>query len=113
MPKGGARPGAGRKPKPKFQRGATTEVAHEVLASLIRVEYHKGGCRCEICRWREHIDSADKRLGFEALKYMTDRRDGKPTQVVRAEVAGSGGGPLVILTSIQRPAPIVKKHEGH
>jgi hypothetical protein len=43
----------------------------------------KGGCLCEICRWRALIvESLDSRLEFDVLKYLTDRRDGKAVQTV-------------------------------
>jgi hypothetical protein len=39
-------------------------------------------CRCEICGWWDPLASSDRRLRFEARKYLTDRRDGKPAQGV-------------------------------
>jgi hypothetical protein len=108
MPKGGARVGAGRKPKPKLAPAASESVAGEVLASLGKEWKHAKDCGCEKCIWRGFVYSSDPNLAFRAMVNLTDRRDGKPTQVVRAEVSGSQGGPLVLLTSIQRPAPVRK-----
>jgi hypothetical protein len=39
-------------------------------------------CRCEICGWWAHLVARDQRVSFEARKYLTDRREGKPAQGV-------------------------------
>lgn len=82
MPPGGARKGAGRKPKPKIIAGTRKCIATEVLASLGKDRKHASKCRCEACRWVELLNSMDERLRFHALKYLTDRRDGKPAETV-------------------------------
>lgn len=79
MPRGGQRAGAGRKPKPRLTLKATKNTATKVLDSLA-----KHGLT-EEQRWLQLLDALDLRLRFDALKYLTDRRDGKPMQLVRAE----------------------------
>lgn len=67
MPRGGYRPGAGRPRVPYASQG----VASRVL--------RKAG---ELARWLGLLDAKDERLRFEVLRYLTDKRDGKPAQSV-------------------------------
>ncbi len=69
MNHGGARPGAGRKPKPTVVLRRT--MAAEILSAVD-----------EIAVWKEPIESFDHRVRLDALKYLTDRRDGKAPQAV-------------------------------
>jgi hypothetical protein len=71
MGRGGKRAGAGRKPKPKAFPCADQGTAARVLA---KAEEEK--------RWLELLDATDQRLCFDVLKYLTDRRDGKPMQAI-------------------------------
>jgi hypothetical protein len=77
MPRGGARPGAGR--KPKMFRDLEKIVAESLLSEL-------GG---ESKAWNyliSHAQRHDERLLFDILRYWTDRKYGKPSQRVEAKV---------------------------
>jgi hypothetical protein len=52
-----------------------------VLALTAR-PIHIADCLCELCRWWAVLNAQDLRLRFDALKYLTDRRDGKAVQTV-------------------------------
>jgi len=56
--------------------GITIECAH------CRTRADHAICRCEVCAWWVHLAARDQRVSFEARKYLTDRRDGKPAQGV-------------------------------
>jgi len=79
MPRGGARPGAGRKPKLKLP-GVTRDIAQAILAG-----------QDEMKCWIELLAANDQRLRFDVLRYLTDRRDGKPMIRVAANVSGMEG----------------------
>src|SRR5579862_6214012 len=69
---GGARPGAGRKPKVK--RAVKKVIAEAILASID-----------EMAAWHELLaatteEAPDYNIRFKALSYLTDRRDGKAPQ---------------------------------
>jgi hypothetical protein len=67
--KGGARPGSGRKPKAIVTlRKATAE---KVLASVD-----------EVALWKVLLNHEEARVSLDALKYLTDRRDGKAAQSI-------------------------------
>jgi hypothetical protein len=92
MPRGGARPGAGRR-KTALSRTIkplTRKTAEEILAqrdeqgewnqlldatTVVSVRV-VGGEDGE----REQLTLPDHRVRLDALKYLTDRRDGKPRQ---------------------------------
>ena len=85
MPKGGKRPGAGRKPKPKLA-AVKRSVAAEVLQSIDEKRYWLDLLGIEPPRKDGEtrvIRLIDSRLQFDVLKYLTDRRDGRPVQQVR------------------------------
>lgn len=42
-------------------------------------------CHCEICGWWEGLVARDKRLRLDTRKYLTDRRDGKPMQLIGSD----------------------------
>ena len=92
MPRGGARPNAGRKKSaPEQLPKAGKDIASKVLA-MAAPPIHQKECSCEVCAWWEFLKSGDLRIRFETRKYLTDRRDGKPAQAVR--VSGQDGGPI-------------------
>jgi hypothetical protein len=66
---GEERPGAGRKAKRAVVLRRT--LAAEILNSVDEVEV-----------WRGLIERADYRTRLDAMKYLTDRRDGKAPQAV-------------------------------
>jgi hypothetical protein len=80
MPKGGKRNGAGRKPKPRIPIVATKSIASRVLAAKPANDWPG-----EEERWMELLNARDDRLRFDVLRYLTDRRDGKPAESVIAE----------------------------
>ena len=67
--RGGARPGAGRKPKATVILRRT--MAAEILSAVD-----------EIAVWQGLIQCGDYRVRLDAMKYLTDRRDGKAPQAV-------------------------------
>ena len=81
MARGGKRPNAGRKPKPKIPQEANKRTATEVLG-LVKRPIHITDCECELCAWWVLLHVQDQRLRFDVRKYLTDRRDGKPVQTV-------------------------------
>ena len=76
MPSGGARLNAGRRPK-------SLVVVRKVLAEQIL------GNVDELSLWRGLLSSEDEKIKLEALKYLTDRRDGKAP---RKHGYGAGSG---------------------
>lgn len=80
MARGGKRPNSGRKPKPKVV--VRKVVAETILASID-----------EIKAWKRLLKSPDDRIALEALKYLTNRRDGMPPQSI--EHKGGDGGPMI------------------
>jgi len=68
---GGVRKGAGRKPESNVMKKAT---AGEILSEVDEVEL-----------WKQLLNSSNKRIALDALKYLTDRRDGKAQQAVSVE----------------------------
>lgn len=86
MPRGGKRQNAGRKRKEPVPEQVNKQLATEILTGLGKDLKHPKvadkECTCELCKWRGILDAADARLRFDALKYLTDRRDGKAVQTV-------------------------------
>lgn len=89
MPRGGKRPGAGRKagaaktverktalkqadPVIKIVRDSAAGKAVTAAVILAAVD--------EQALWLQHLNSDDQRIAIDALKYLTDQRDGKATQ---------------------------------
>ena len=101
MPRGGARPGAGR--KARAVKAVEATIAERIFRSL-------GG---EAQAWEDliRLGYANKlkpgegcvdlpRLAFvkEILVYWTDRKYGKPT--LRTELAGQGGAPVSLIVDL-------------
>ena len=80
MPRGGRRPGAGRR-KVKVELGAKKNLATHVLA-LTQKPIHQEDCGCEDCAWWGLLNSPDEKVRLETRKYLTDKRDGKPVSTV-------------------------------
>lgn len=68
MPRGGARPGAGRK---KNTRPTDQSLAGRVLEKAKAEE-----------KWLQLLDSEDEHVVLGALKYLTDRHEGKAPQPI-------------------------------
>lgn len=83
MPKGGKRPGAGR--KPHKIKGLLKELPPDT-AALILADMDAAK------KWRRLADSKDERIVLDTLKYLTDRAYGKPKQAM--EHTGAGGREL-------------------
>jgi hypothetical protein len=77
MPRGGARPGAGR--KPKIFKDLEKTVAESLFSEL-------GGESKAWSYLMAHARQHDARLVFDILRYWTDRKYGKPSQRVEAQV---------------------------
>lgn len=90
MPRGGKRDGAGRKRSPaKYLRKATA------AAILAAVDEQK--------LWKDLLDAkVEPRIRLDALKYLTDRRDGKPAQAISFPEGGDAV-PVRIISSVPRP----------
>lgn len=77
--RGGARPGAGRKAKPKVPQVADKNAAAKLLEALNREE--RSDDSHEIKQLRI-IDSAGARESLDLRKYLYDKRDGKAVHTV-------------------------------
>lgn len=95
MAKGGRRPGAGRKPKPKIELRADKGVASRVLAAKPDEQWPG-----EEARWMELLNAKDERLRFDVQKYLTDRRDGKPAQPIRHSGPNEGEAVRMVMEDI-------------
>jgi hypothetical protein len=95
MPRGGARPGAGRKRRAQLPFAAKKQ-ADSVLSKL-GTEYKGKHLPSEDELWLTALIGTDIRLRVEALKYLTDRRDGKPNQ----PHSGPDGGPIPVEHTIK------------
>lgn len=83
--RGGAREGAGRKPKPKPIPHADKGVASEVLATLDELETWRFLVRADDLAdpdKRNKLSLEERREIRANLVYLTDRRGGKPAQGV-------------------------------
>src|SRR5690348_7197250 len=98
MAKGGARPGAGRPPKRKIPFAPKSQAVS--VLNKLGSEFHDQKLPTEDELWLSMLIAKDLRIRLDALKYLTDRRDGKPAQNV--EVTGKEGGPIpVVLHTIR------------
>ena len=70
MPRGGKREGAGRKPTVKSTTNTLRKKTAEEILSKVDEE----------TLWAGLLNSEDQKIRLESLKYLTDRRDGKPAQ---------------------------------
>jgi predicted DNA-binding ribbon-helix-helix protein len=82
--KGGARPGSGRKPK---RISTIAKNLPRATAAMILSEINESG------EWLRLLRSSDLKLRFDVLRYLTDRRDGKPSQ--QWKLSDADGSPLV------------------
>jgi hypothetical protein len=91
MPRGGARPGAGRKRvRERFEK--PVEVAEKRIADRLPFLVDK---------LFEMAEAGE----FKAASYLVDRVLGKPRQSVDAEVTGANGGALRIVVEYDDPSP--------
>jgi hypothetical protein len=89
---GGKRPGAGR--KPSTIKGVAARLPKDT-AGLILATIKENQL------WGDLLTNSDPRIRLDALKYLTDRRDGRAKQAV--DMNHSGSGIVVLHTSIPRP----------
>lgn len=90
MARGGARPGAGRKPSPTREIARASKKIKAIGAALILAQINEieawkellTATRTVIVGEGEPLDVPDYKTRLEALKYLTDRRDGKPKQAI-------------------------------
>lgn len=78
--RGGKRPGAGRKPKPKVESPVDRAAAARLLEALNCAS--KSSESEEIKGWRKLWNHTDPRIRLDSRKYLYDKRDGKPVQTV-------------------------------
>lgn len=78
MPKGGKREGAGRPPKVELPAVAKPKAAS--VLSLLGSTIEGVKLPTENQMWLGLLGAKDLRLRFDVIKYLTDRRDGKPVQ---------------------------------
>lgn len=90
MPSGGARLNAGRKPRTAFL--VRKVLAEQILGSVNELEL-----------WQELLHSDDERVRLEALKYLTNRRDGLPAQSVEVAPKKEPSEPITCTFKFQRP----------
>jgi hypothetical protein len=60
---------------------ASQGIATRVLQLTARPQHPKR-CQCAVCRWWKLLTAKDAALRFQAEKYLTDKRDGRPAQSV-------------------------------
>ena len=75
MANGGRRPGAGRK---RGSRTAVQKAAIDVATAVLSEVKAK-----EV--WKALVTSSDEKIKLEAMKYLTDRAHGKPTQKLEGD----------------------------
>ena|SRR5437879_6545983 len=75
MNHGGQRIGAGREPG---ARALVTRSKGEAILATVNEEQI----------WRRLLRSRNARIVLDAMKYLTDRRDGRPVQALSAEIGG-------------------------
>jgi hypothetical protein len=75
--RGGARPGAGR--KPSTLKGVLKQLPKDQAAGIL-AEVDADG------KWKKLLNSRDERVRLETLKYLTDRAHGKARQDGRVAV---------------------------
>src|SRR5262245_15084928 len=79
MPKGGRRPGSGRKPG---QRSVHNKIAQDVARQVLsEID--------QVALWKKFLHSRSIKVGSACLQYLTDRAFGRPAQVI------SGAGPPI------------------
>lgn len=92
---GGKRAGSGRR------KGAVAQVKSKITAAVILDGIG------EERAWKWAIATAERKKDVKTyvdiLKYLTDRRDGKPKQAI--EAGGPDGGPVMfqIISEVPRP----------
>jgi len=79
---GGRIPGAGRKP------GCKTLVKRAEAADIL-------GSIDEMALWQKLLKSKSEKIVLDAIKYLTDRRDGKAVEAVK--LSGDNASPIEIL----------------
>ncbi len=99
MAKGGKRPGSGRKKKPPLPI-AEKKQAESVL-ELLGTTYKGKQIPTEHDLWISLMCSPDQRIRLDALKYLTDRREGKPIQ----RIAGADDGPIAVAVEVSFVRP--------
>lgn len=77
--RGGARPGAGRKAKPRTPEVADKSAAARILEGLNKPKSLDEPY--EITKFRD-IEAAGARESLDLRKWLYDKRDGKPVQTV-------------------------------
>lgn len=80
MPRGGSRPGAGRKAKPKPDAVADRTAAARLIEKLNSIPTEDEDP--EVAGWRGLWDALSPSVRLETRKYLYDKRDGKAVHTV-------------------------------
>jgi hypothetical protein len=94
---GGKRRGAGRKPGKRNRKTIAAQVSAAAILKRIG--------EAEAWRWAAVTAKRkrDVKTYVDILKYLTDRRDGKPRQAIEATGPNGGAVPIKIVSYIARP----------
>jgi len=94
MPRGGYRPGAGRK-KAALSRAASAlrkATAEEILAQIDEKQFWLEALKATVIvsggKDRPPLEVPNWAARIESAKYLTDRRDGKPIQAIKPDESG-------------------------
>jgi hypothetical protein len=90
MPRGGARPGSGPKPKPRLPH-----VSNKAWAAVLVELLNKPGSGKEseeIKGWRKLWNAEELRIRLDTRKYLYDQAHGKATQ----PIDHGAGGPIKV-----------------
>lgn len=99
MKNGGARPGAGRKPKPRVEPVRDGGAAARLIDALNSPESTDESA--EIKGWRKLWDALDLRVRLDVRRYLYDKRDGRAVQQIAH--TGDVTGSITIINKIARP----------
>jgi len=103
MPRGGYRPGAGRKPKVQIGPVPVPDKHAAMRLSEALNRSASDNDSQEVKGWRLLWDAQDLRIRLDVRKYLYDRRDGKARQMF--EHLGQNGEPIKIIfeTNVKLP----------
>jgi hypothetical protein len=103
MPRGGARPHSGPKPRPRPDIVHHKADAVRLIDALNTKKTPKHPDSVEVAGWRDLWEAQDLRIRLDSRKYLYDKRDGKATQPIDHGVTGVIG--VHIDTNVKMPDP--------
>lgn len=119
MPRGGKRPGAGR-PKGSIDRATAIKRAKPTLEAITGTAANEAVSAAailqtadEMRQWLDLLNSESDSVRLETMKYLTDRRDGRPKQALQVDAkVGAQDAPPVIHVHFTRQCDRCgKRHE--